>query len=198
MPNVVPFSRKAWHHMWLLWTPTLAFAWMSLIHAGLAARRRDWIAFGALYATPMVLQMTFNPGSEAGVVAVLSCLIAFTHAWVIRPAYLEAMVGREALAAPPTPALPAPYVDGGAVQVLADARVDVNNAPAIELAALPGVGMIGAEVALRLRAERGGFRSAEDFVDALALPEALAAQVRPQVAIAPLRPDTVTDWMRGA
>lgn len=62
---------------------------------------------------------------------------------------------------------------------------DLNNASERELAALPGVGVIVAKRAVSLRESKGGFRSVEDFGEALNLKPHIVERVRPLVSISP-------------
>jgi DNA uptake protein ComE-like DNA-binding protein len=60
--------------------------------------------------------------------------------------------------------------------------VDLNHASEQELAALPSIGIILAKRAVDLRETRGGFRSVEDFGEALDLKPHKVERIRPLVS----------------
>ncbi|MFO7699486.1 MAG: helix-hairpin-helix domain-containing protein [Acidimicrobiia bacterium] len=60
--------------------------------------------------------------------------------------------------------------------------IDINNASASELEALPGVGPVLAERIVAFRTERGPFSSVEDLLDVPGIGEAKLAQMRDAIA----------------
>jgi len=87
-----------------LWWIFLAFLflihWMSLIVAGLEARRKKWILFGVLYAIPVFLFMIFN--KQVGELAeniimslfFFSWFAAIIHSFAIRKEYLYLLANK--------------------------------------------------------------------------------------------------------
>lgn len=65
--------------------------------------------------------------------------------------------------------------------------VDLNKSSEQELATLPGIGIILAKRALSLRETRGGFRSVEDFGQALNLRTDTVERIKPLVSISPVQ-----------
>lgn len=63
--------------------------------------------------------------------------------------------------------------------------VDLNGASEQQLAALPGVGLIVAKRAVGLRESRSGFRSVDDFGEALNLKPHVVERLRPMVSVSP-------------
>lgn len=61
--------------------------------------------------------------------------------------------------------------------------IDLNSASEQEIASLPGVGLIIAKRAVSLRESRGGFRSVEDFGQALNLRPHVVERITPLVSI---------------
>jgi DNA uptake protein ComE-like DNA-binding protein len=66
------------------------------------------------------------------------------------------------------------------------ALLDLNQATETELAQLPGIGPIFAKRAVRIRTERGGFRSVDELTGALNLSPRIAARIKEVVQVAPL------------
>ena len=64
-------------------------------------------------------------------------------------------------------------------------HVDLNASSEQELAALPGVGIIIAKRAVAVRESRRGFRSVEDFGEALGLKPHVVERIRPLVYVSP-------------
>lgn len=63
--------------------------------------------------------------------------------------------------------------------------IDLNNSSEQELASLPGIGVIVAKRAVDLRESGGGFRSVEDFGEALNLKPHVVERIKPLVSISP-------------
>lgn len=72
--------------------------------------------------------------------------------------------------------------------------IDLNSSSEQELATLPGVGLIIAKRAINIRDSRGGFRSIEDFGEALNLKPHMIERIRPLVFVSssqrPQHPDS--------
>lgn len=67
-------------------------------------------------------------------------------------------------------------------------RIDLNSSSEQEISSLPGVGLIIAKRAVKLREERGGFHSIEEFGQALNLKPHIVERIRPLVSIPPQQP----------
>lgn len=65
--------------------------------------------------------------------------------------------------------------------------IDLNNASERELASLPGIGIIVAKRAVKLRESRGGFRSVEDFGEALNLKPHIVERINPLVSVSAIQ-----------
>lgn len=63
--------------------------------------------------------------------------------------------------------------------------VDLNSSSERELATLPGIGLIRAKRAVNVRGTKGGFRSVEDFGEALNLRSDVVERIRPLVYVSP-------------
>jgi DNA uptake protein ComE-like DNA-binding protein len=72
-----------------------------------------------------------------------------------------------------------------ASQASSQSLVDLNDSSERELAALPGIGVILAKRAVGLRKVRGGFRSVEDFGEALNRKPHVVERIRPLVSVSP-------------
>lgn len=88
----------------------------------------------------------------------------------------------------PPPAQPSqtPRADVSAVRLVespASGVLDLNSAAEEEIADLPGVGAILAKKAIQVREENGGFRSTEQFFEALRLKPRVIERIRPLVVV---------------
>ncbi|MDB5096797.1 MAG: hypothetical protein JWM80_1218 [Cyanobacteria bacterium RYN_339] len=158
---------------WLAVLPLPFLSWAAFAYIGLRAKHRPWLIAAAVYLAPVLFMFTeIGPGPNTALtdlavgLVFLATIAATAHGFAIRHEYRERLAGFRPLDQPRRGLLR-----------LAARRVDVNHATEEELAALPGVGMMGAEVAQRLRRERP-FRSVEHFADALGLTPALLANLR--------------------
>ncbi len=67
-------------------------------------------------------------------------------------------------------------------------KLDLNSSSEQEISSLPGVGLIIAKRAVKLREERGGFQSVEEFGQALNLKPHIVERIRPLVSTSPQQP----------
>lgn len=91
------------HSLWIGWAlTTFGFlGWVGLLYAGVRARKRSWVAWGALYSLPWIPTAAFSKSNEtlsSIAVALLFILgIASTvHAFAIRREYLRRLAQRQA------------------------------------------------------------------------------------------------------
>ncbi len=75
-----------------------------------------------------------------------------------------------------------PVRGGGTAATEEASGIDINNASASELEALPGVGPVLAGRIVAFRTERGPFSSVEDLLDVPGIGEAKLAQMRDAIA----------------
>lgn len=86
----------------------------------------------------------------------------------------------------PAPAVmpnPAPIPQPAAVPAAERTVLDINRCTEAELMTLPGIGIAQAKHAVQHRAEQGGFRSADEFVDILGVKPHFAAQIFPMITV---------------
>ncbi len=76
----------------------------------------------------------------------------------------------------------------GAAQAESPTPVDVNQATAEQLEALPGIGAVKAAAILAVREERGGFRSLGELESVRGIGPKLAAKLRPMLTIGSRKP----------
>jgi len=62
-------------------------------------------------------------------------------------------------------------------------QVNINSASVEQLQALPGVGAARAEAIVKLRKERGGFRSVEDLLEVKGIGESGLKKIAPHVVL---------------
>lgn len=74
--------------------------------------------------------------------------------------------------------------------------IDLNNSSVQEIASLPGIGLIIAKRAASLRESRGGFRSVEDFGEALNLKPHVIERIKPLVSVSPTQQSQEPDFPR--
>jgi|SRR5690348_4026943 len=188
------FREKAWL---VLCLPVGLTTWAAFLYIGIRARRRQWLAWAAVYLAAvvawLVLDAPDNPGSDAQGIAAALALAAWigggVHALVISndavrrirgsedPAVEAAetrverrAAGRHLLAS--KPALAREVGVGRPDIPGADdyGLVDVNHCPAAALTRLPGIGSDLAARIVREREQAGGFSSVEDLGVLLDLP----------------------------
>ncbi|MGX6443807.1 ComEA family DNA-binding protein [Neobacillus sp. K501] len=94
----------------------------------------------------------------------------------------------------PVPQPSRKMVDSNPVQMVNSVPLDLNHASELELAELPGVGAILAKKAIKERANRGGFRSLEDFSQPLGLKPHIVERIRPLVVVTVPKEDQPQAW----
>lgn len=190
------------HSLWLAWVFTLGlFNWGAFIHAGLRTGRKRWLLYGVLYALPVVaifLLPSRPDGAPASTLDnvvyttyFLSSMVSFIHAFMIRKEYILRLKAHDrASEGRLKDRIESEYgVDLDDEEPVAyvvkavSGQVDLNRASEDELAALPGVGRMGAELAVDLRRRSGHFRSVEAFGDAIGLKDAQVEALRPLVTL---------------
>jgi len=203
--------RRLLQSWWILLTFTLLFNWIPFLYIAGRTRNKRWAIWGLVYAIPFMLTMAdmFPDGSAAddnvSTAVLIGCLISMIHAFSIRKEFLLRLEARQLSArgedealirkieaeygvrmrksAPPAGARspvppPIPPVPPSASGVL-----DLNAAAEEEIADLPGVGLILAKKAIQVREANGGFRSTEQFFEALGLKPHAIERIRPLVAV---------------
>lgn len=205
----MPAAKKDWfwtltHSLWLGWLFTLGtLHWVAFLHAGVRTGRKRWIAFAVFYAMPLVAVCMLPNHPEGAPYTliengtytwyVLSAIVSFVHGFAIRKEYMlrvqardrrddEKLVNR--IESEYGVELEARSTVAYTVQTLSG-PLDVNHATEDELAALPGVGVMGAEMAVAVRRRNGYFQSVESFGAAIGLKAAQIEALRPLVRFGP-------------
>jgi DNA uptake protein ComE-like DNA-binding protein len=187
---------------WWVWVSALPVglgAWAPIV-PGLALRRRAWIAWGVLWTAVTLAGFIgtapANPPDWAGLLLIVGWVGAVATTLIIRPTYQHEIASpfrreREAAEqrlhdraeaqklARENPALAKEVGVGRA------GLVDVNNAPAAELATLPGVDAALAARIVSLRERIDGFESVEDLGNVLDLDGDAVERLRDHVVCLP-------------
>lgn len=195
------FGYQLYHSLWMGWLLTFGFAnWVAFLFIGLRVRHKRWVGWGVLYALPALGVFLFTdetPGFTTLENAVMTAwfmggLGSLVHGFFVRKEYMLRLEAHERTHGVELKRrVERDYgVDLDAepgVEPPSGPQVDVNNASEAEIAELPGVGVVLAEIAVQLRQTRGAFDSADEFIDALGLDGPLAERLRPRVLIRPMR-----------
>ncbi|MFP5504396.1 MAG: ComEA family DNA-binding protein [Candidatus Sericytochromatia bacterium] len=165
--------------LWVLLLFTGFLNWGAFLYIGLRVRRPLWLVCAALYAAPVLAVMLASslPAALAPFVwpaFFASAVVSLTHGFAAESRFLHRLADQ----ADDEAGLKRKF-DRLRQRQLGAERVDVNTATAAELMALPGIGAVEAELAVTLRASRGGFASPEAFLEALGLSGERAARLRP-------------------
>jgi hypothetical protein len=201
--------------MWFSLLPLGVGAWAP-IYAGDRAGRKSWIVLGAVWSTMIVAGffLTWARHTEAIVVALVlvGWIGAIATSFAIRGEYVRALESVRVRQSGMRPALSdAEERLGRRQQAMRIAReepqlalelgigrpdlpgasheglVDVNNAPAETIAALPGLGPTLAERVVRAREELRGFSSGNELGLALDLDPALVEELAERTVYLPWR-----------
>jgi DNA uptake protein ComE-like DNA-binding protein len=195
--------------MWIVWSFIPTLNWVAWLHAGIRTKRWIYFLYVALYNIPFTIGMlTADRPAYAKLEDFAAGLFAAT--WLICPIHallIRNKVNREIEQVNPNmqrkiPVRPTataaqtrsnanpgaaanPSQSAGQTTPPAGASlVDLNTTEESTLAALPGVGLILAKKAVSVRQEQGGFRSFDEFCDALGLQPHIREKLRPLVTIA--------------
>jgi hypothetical protein len=160
-------------------------SWVAFLYVGRRAGRRDWQIAAVVYLTWAAVAVAMPTTGLQGTILALCWLVSCAHAFWIAPDYLRA-IG----AVPPVPptsaeraeeklrereyALELCRTDPDKARILGVGRpdvpdafdaglVDVNSAPAIVLAHLPGIDPETARRIAQLREQVDGFGSVEEL-----------------------------------
>lgn len=178
-------------------------AWVPLV-AGLKAKKRDWIAWGAFIVLVTIVALFLVPEGQGndnlrGGLLVASWILQGATSWALMKPYQQRMTVR---ARYDTQTAEAEHLDDERRAVIELARkdpahalalgvgrpdiagsrhgyvVDVNHAPAGVVASLPGVTNETAAEIVRLRGELNGFESIDDLGSLLDLHPRVVAAMR--------------------
>jgi Helix-hairpin-helix motif len=209
-----PRRSRAWRleHTWWLFLILLSvgfFSWASFAYIAYRTKVRRWFAWAAGYGAGIVVSFTFlTVGSEdswqVGVGTVLLLAVwggSFIHGLAIREEVLDRLsfdedprlrtaraqvftrdAAGELAGRTPTLALEAGIgQDAGSFGGL----IDINNAPASELARLPDFTEELATRVVEVREDIGGFDSVLDFATVIDLPPSVVNAIRERVVCLP-------------
>jgi Helix-hairpin-helix motif len=200
---------------WVLLALLLWLNWSAFVYAGLRARRKLWLGFGAAYfaaSVSSIVLLMLDPDDPVdtwredvgAMILIFGCILAFVHALGIRRPYLDRM---DALDDPRLEAAedrllrreraleivqenPERALDLGIGRP--DVRgayhgelVDVNHAPAKVLTRLPGFDDELARRTVKVREEINGFSSLEDFGHVMSMPPSFVDRLREDVVFLP-------------
>lgn len=173
--------------------------WLPFLYIGLTSGNSAWNVWALVYALPSALWILVPDLTDALVFPWFGLwFVSIYHAFRVRGEYnrrMDAKRGLIALSAtvpqwqpaaqPIAPATSQAVDVEDVIPSLPPTPVDVNNASAESIAAIPGVGSVLAQKAVAERLKRGGFRSLEDFGEAVGLMPHVLERIRPIVVIAP-------------
>jgi DNA uptake protein ComE-like DNA-binding protein len=208
--------------LWIIFTLTYFLCFFAFIWIGVRAKYIRWIITGAVYFLLTLFLGFFStylqdPLNQILIFTSLFAWIAsIIHAFICRKKYLirreiilEKMNGKSSAAElrerirreegmtddkpfipvkPDTPAV----VDSNDNKAGA-VMIDVNTCSESELTKLPGVSVVSAKKIIKIRAEKGGFTSFDDFIQAAVIAPHFAVQIEPMVTFssgAPQSPQT--------
>ncbi|HEY1510240.1 MAG TPA: helix-hairpin-helix domain-containing protein [Solirubrobacteraceae bacterium] len=193
--------------VWLSLIPLGLGSWAP-VYAGVRARKRQWLALGALWSlitvAGWVAAIASNGGAAGGLLIILGWAGAVATSFAIRDRYREALGSpfetavlsaedrlaereRARRLARERPALALEMGIGRPDLPNAQAAglVDLNNAPATAIARLPGVDDALAAQIVQARSDTHGFSSVEDLGAALDLDGHLVEDLRDCVVFLP-------------
>jgi DNA uptake protein ComE-like DNA-binding protein len=189
--NIGSSTPIAW---WIVLAFVPFFNWLPFLYIGLRANHSAWKIWAAVYALATVLVIASDFSDFAFYLWAIAYLGGIVHVFLARGEYQRQMAAKRGVIAQPVtvPAFqPAVRSTVQAVdpvdEVLPSQQpspVDVNNASEDVIAAMPGIGSVLAKKAVSERQRRGGFRSVEDFGQALGLQPHIVERIRQMVVIA--------------
>lgn len=180
------------------WWVVLAFIpflnWLPFIYIGFRTGYSTWTIWGLVYALPSFLWVVADSLVDVLVIPWFGLwMVSIYHAFRVRAEYRRRLDAKKGVLATPSTvpsSQPVSWAQTQAVSV-SDAPppqspVDVNNASEEVIAAMPGIGSVLAKKAVNERQKRGGFKSTEEFGQALGLMPHIVERIRPIVVISPL------------
>lgn len=200
-------QRDGANWVWLSLLPLGLGAWAP-IYAGVAVRKRGWVALGVLWSIITVagwaLSVADNGGGAGGLLIILGWAGAIATSFAVRASYRQllgspletALAGaeqrlgdrdraRKLVAERPAVARELGIGRPDLVNAHDAGLVDVNNAPASVLTKLPGIDDALATKIVEARAEAHGFSSVEDLGVALDLDGNLVEGLRDTAVFLP-------------
>ena len=185
-----PWQWKLMHSAWMGWLFTFGVLnWVAFLFIGLRLKQRKWLVWAGLYLLPLILfflpydlntALGQNLNAVAGLLVFLAGFASLAHGFAVRKEYLMRMAAVE------------PIEERAlAEQVALDhgPKVNLNAATRSELAALPGLDDVAAEIALEMRRIKNGFTSLEEFAQTLGLDAKATEALRGRVCFGVIAPE---------
>jgi len=148
-------------------------AGIGLIYIGLKMAKAKWFLYGFVYTlVPIILMFIFYNQITNDVlvrnkiigVCIIDYFIALIHCFYLALDYLILLDSKEERKAEESEG----YTEEPSIQESSRKdMLDINSCNEDELAELPGIGLILAKKAIKMRSEKGSFASVDDFIEKL-------------------------------